>query len=70
MVQAFRHERNEETTGSFPLKGLDPAAHYEVVDMDVGTRETVSGKELLEQGVVVEIKGKPGAAILTYRKVK
>jgi len=70
MVQAFRRERNEEATRSFRLNGLDPAAHYEVVDMDVGTPQTVSGKELLEQGVVVEIKGKPGAAILTYRKVK
>jgi alpha-galactosidase len=70
MVQAFRRERNEENTRSFPLKGLDPAAHYEVVDMDAGAPETVSGKELLERGVVVKIKDKPGAAILTYRKVE
>ncbi len=70
MIQAFRHETSDETNIRVYPHGLDPAARYAVVDMDGGTSAIVPGSELLEQGLRVEIKDKPGAAILTYNKVR
>ena len=49
------------------LQGLDPAATYEVTDLDVGTPAKLSGKSLMEEGLAVEIKDKPGAAVITYQ---
>jgi alpha-galactosidase len=68
MVQAFRRDECGEAKATFKLRGLDPAATYEVTDLDVGTPAKISGKSLMEDGLAVEIKDKPGAAILTYKK--
>ena len=38
-----------------------------MTDLDVGTPAKVSGKSLMEEGLAVEIKDKPGAAVITYR---
>jgi alpha-galactosidase len=70
MIQAFRRDECGDATKTFCLQGLDPAATYEVTDLDVGTPSKHSGKSLIEEGLPVEIKGKPGAAIITYRLVK
>ena len=70
MIQAFRHDMTDESEIRLQLHGLDPAANYQVADLDAGTPTILSGSELLKQGLRVEIKDKPGAAILTYTKVK
>jgi len=70
LVQAFRHERCGDAAKPFRLQELDAAATYEVTDVDAGTPSQVSGKDLMEKGLNVEIKAKPGAAVIVYRKVK
>ncbi len=70
MVQAFRREENGEAAKTLPLRGLDPAATYEVTDLDLKTPTTASGKDLMQQGLHVEIKDKRGAAIVMYKKVR
>jgi alpha-galactosidase len=70
LVQAFRRDECEEAKTTFKLQGLDTAATYEVTDLDTGTPAKVSGKSLMEEGLAVEIKNKPGAAVITYRIVK
>ena len=70
VVQAFRRDKSEEPTKHLRLRGLDPAATYEVTDLDTGKPQTIAGSELMQQGLPVEIKGKPGAAIISYRKTK
>ena len=55
---------------TFRLGGLDPAARYEVTDLDVGTAAIISGKHLMEKGLTVEIKNKPGAALIAYQRAK
>ena len=70
MIQAFRHDKSAEASLSLRLHGLDTAAQYRVTDIDVGTPKTMSGKELEEKGLAVEIKDQPGAVIWTYSKVK
>ena len=69
MVQAFRRDKNDESAQNLPLRGLDPAALYEVTDLDAGIPATVLGTALMQQGLHVEIEGKPGAAIIVYKKV-
>ncbi len=69
MVQAFRREEDDESSKDLPLRGLDPEATYEVKDLDAATPTTISGKDLMQRGVRVEIKNKRGAAIIIYKKV-
>jgi alpha-galactosidase len=69
MVQAFRRDEDDESTKDLPLRGLDPAATYEITNLDTKTPTTVSGSVLLQQGLRVEIKEKRGAAIILYKKV-
>jgi alpha-galactosidase len=68
-VQAFRRQDNDEAMRSFRLSGLVPAAQYELRNLDVNGIKKSSGKELMEQGLAVEIPSKPGAVIVTYRRL-
>ncbi len=70
MVQAFRREQNGEAAQDLRLRGLEPAATYEVTNLDTGEPKDVSGRDLMEQGLRVEIPSQPGAAIIVYRKAQ
>jgi alpha-galactosidase len=70
MVQAFRRDQDEEPAKNFRLRGIDPAAKYEVTDLDEKMPKTVAGSELMQKGLHVEIKEKRGAAIIMYKKVR
>lgn len=70
VVQAFRRDQCEAGTQTYRLRGLDPAAAYEVTNFDVTGTTVASGKDLMEQGLPVEIKDKPGAAVMVYRRVQ
>ena len=70
MVQAFRRGESNDLTKNLRLRGLDPAATYEVTDLDAGASNTISGSDLMQKGLVVEIAGKPGAAIIMYKRTR
>ena len=70
VVQAFRRTRSKEPVKPLRLGGLDPKARYEVTDTDAKTSRTISGKELTAKGLSVEIKGKPGAVVITYKTAR
>jgi alpha-galactosidase len=70
VVQAFRRDKSEESTKTLRLGGLDPTAQYELTDFDVEGTTPVSGKDLMDKGLVVEVKGKPGAAVIAYRRLR
>jgi alpha-galactosidase len=70
MVQAFRRDKNDEESRDLRLRGLDPAATYEVTNVDAGAPITASGKDLMQLGLHVEIPQKPGAALIFYKKVR
>jgi alpha-galactosidase len=69
MVQAFRRDEDDEPAKDLRLRGLDPAATYVITDLDAKTPSTVSGKDLMQKGLHVEIREKRGAAIVIYKKV-
>jgi alpha-galactosidase len=69
VVQAFRHETNDLPSRVLCLKGLVRSATYEVTDLDGGAPKRMRGKDLMEHGLTVDIKAKPGSAVILYRRL-
>ena len=69
IVQAFRRSKCEAASKVFRLRRLDPTSQYEITNFDVESVMTISGKELMENGLTVEIGDKPGAAVIAYKRV-
>jgi alpha-galactosidase len=65
MVQAFRRAGAPVEEMRFKLKGLEADAIYAVRDFDKTGSEKVSGRELMETGLLVKIPPK-GAAVILY----
>ena len=69
MVLALRRPQSPFPRLETPLHGLEPDARYEWHSMDSGAVTRVSGRELLETGVSIEIESKPGSALYVYRRL-
>lgn len=69
IVQAFRRAQSVYRAAEFRLRGLDPAATYEVTDLDSNRTQRAPGRDLLERGLAVELPDRPAAALLTYRRI-
>ena len=65
----FRRPDSPILATQYKLFGLDPAAQYEFTDLDSGQKRTVSGKELLETGLRVDIDQPRTAVIIAFEKV-
>ena len=61
VVQAFRRTKIL-VNRSVKLRILEPDAVYEVTNFDAASPKQMGGKELLEQGLLIDIGEKPGAA--------
>jgi hypothetical protein len=70
LVQAFRRVSCDEPAQTFRLSGLDPRAHYQITNFDLEGTVEISGEELMDKGLTVEIKDKPGAAVILYQRMK
>ncbi|MGQ9591695.1 MAG: hypothetical protein ACUVYA_15535 [Planctomycetota bacterium] len=68
MAMAFRRRECAEASRRLQLSGLDPAARYRVRNFDSGALAEAAGRELIEDGALVEIPERPGAAILLYER--
>jgi alpha-galactosidase len=72
IVQAFFRDENNnqvEPPPSLRLRGLNPAALYQVTDVDAATPNTMSGRALMHKGLQVKFLTKPAAVVFTYRRV-
>ncbi len=67
-VEVFRHSRSPYQTARIKLQGLDPGAHYTFVNLDHDGRRTLSGKELMDKGIEVQLDSAPDSALLSYKK--
>lgn len=69
MIQAFRRSDSVYESARLKLSGLDADARYTVTDVDENTPTEITGRELTEKGLLVRIGARPGAAIVTYKRV-
>lgn len=65
-VQAFRRIDSPYESARFPLRGLDPNVTYVVTRLDVAEETRVTGRELMEKGLLVNLPQRPAAAVVTY----
>ena len=69
MVQAFRRTKSSHESIRVKLRGLEPDAVYMLTNLDAASPKQMGGKELLEQGLLIDIGEKPGAAVVKYHKL-
>jgi alpha-galactosidase len=70
VVQAFRRPACQQVSLKLRLKGLDPEAIYEVKDADKQQPVSMTGKELMSNGLNATLPNRPAAALILYRKTK
>ena len=68
VIQAFRRDQNESPMQVLRLTGLAPSAKYEVTDLDGGAPKTMSGRDLMERGLLMDIKSQPGSTVIFYQR--
>jgi len=68
-VHVFRRPEAEADSLVLKLQGLSPNATYRVKSYDGLPDIERKGKDLMEKGIHVEIKSKPGSALYAYRKM-
>ncbi len=69
MVQAFRRPDCAYEAARFPLRELEPDAVYAVANLDKRGSTRATGKDLMNHGLPITIKDKPGAAIILYKRL-
>ena len=68
VVQAFRRAESVYESARLRLRGLDPKAVYVLTNLDVADADEMTGRELLDKGLLVVLSEQPAAAIITYKK--
>ncbi|MBV9037452.1 MAG: alpha-galactosidase [Acidobacteriaceae bacterium] len=69
-LQVFRRSASAYESAHFKLRGLDLAARYLVSNVDTEEQRECSGRELMDEGVRVELRSAPGSALLRYKVVR
>ena len=69
MVQAFRRERSAYEIARFTLRGLEADARYVVTNLDAPEPRELTGRELMETGVRVELAERPSSAVIAYKRL-
>jgi len=70
LVEAFRRADSDEPARTLRLRQLRADASYVVTDLDSNTPKQMIGSDLMGDGLPVEITHTPGAAVITYRRLK
>jgi len=67
-ILAFRREESAEATQTYPLRGLDPAAKYTVINNNTSETISADGQSLLIAGLPVKIEQPRDAVLIRYEK--
>ncbi len=70
ILQVFRRSHSAFRSAELPLRGLDPQADYIVTDLGAETSSRMTGKQLMEAGLPIEIAEKPGSILVLYKKAE
>jgi alpha-galactosidase len=68
LVVVLRRPDSPFETARFPLRGLDEGASYRITNLDARTQVTCPGHELLQAGLEVPIKTRPGSALFLLER--
>lgn len=68
MIQAFRRDYNPTNLLTAKLHGLEPEVVYAVKNLDDESVREISGRELMADGLAINITTQPGSALIYYRK--
>ncbi|VAX21150.1 Alpha-galactosidase [hydrothermal vent metagenome] len=68
MVLAFRRSNSGSTTKAFQLHGLDPAQNYNITNMNDGNSQTLTGQDLMQGGLNIELSNTATSALFVYSK--
>jgi alpha-galactosidase len=68
VVQVFRRPNSSSSSLQVKLRGLDPQAKYTVTNIDTSDKKVATGQDLMNKGVLSELRESPGSSILTYKK--
>lgn len=63
LVQAFRRAESSFVSAQFKLRELDPEASCLVTDYDAERPQQISGRELMEKGLLVTLGAAPGGGL-------
>ncbi len=69
IVQVFRREKSPYHIAKFNLHNIDKTCNYIFTDADSNCEIIVSGNELCEDGLMIEMKEKRSSKIYFYKKV-
>jgi len=69
ILQAFRRAKSEASSMTFRFSGLESDSRYRIHDLDKDLATIASGKQLLEEGLSVDIPDRPGAVMIHYAEV-
>jgi len=69
IVEAFRRPESTSEHTRLKLRGLDPEAAYRVRDLDAQSEETLTGRDLMDTGLLVQMGKQPQAALIVYQRV-
>jgi alpha-galactosidase len=65
-VKVFRRHRSFYEAARFKLRALEPGADYTLTELGSGITRKLSGKELMNDGLLVDISDQPGVAVWRY----
>ena len=68
-VVVLRRSESPFKVAEFALRGLDSDALYEIEDADSGALRTLTGRNLMEVGLEVELSTRRSSALLFYRNI-
>jgi alpha-galactosidase len=70
VVQVFGRPGSPFEPARFKLRGLDPQTRYTFRDLDDPQEAQMTGEELMDSGLGVSIKERPGATLITYQRTE
>jgi alpha-galactosidase len=68
LLQAFRRQDSPTAAATYRLYGLEPTAEYAVTNADDQASRQMTGRDLMERGLTIDLPDCPAAALFTYRK--
>jgi hypothetical protein len=68
VVLVFRRPDAKATTMRFILHGLDVGRQYRIENFDLSSKEQLSGKSLMHQGLEFSLLKAPASAIVHYER--